>query len=135
MNTPAPAKSRLVKFGEMIQRACDELTANQSELERRYAEAEQLQRTHNDLNRELDRCSEQLVIAEGQFETFKAELAETKKCFLDAWGNPAVIGGPNYRQIVMLEAAIADFPRVRQHILAKVEAAKAALTDFEQEHL
>lgn len=135
MNIPAPVKSLLSKFDENIQRAHAELESKQLELERQCAEAVELQKNHAALNRELDHCADRLIHADEQFENFKLELAGLKDNFLDAWGNPSVVGGPNYRHIVMLEAAIADYPRVRQHLVSKVESAKTALSEFEREHL
>lgn len=135
MNILAPIKSRLAKFDENIQRAHAELEEKQAELERKHAEAAQLQERHNALTFEIDRHADELARADNYFHTFEAQLAGLKTRFLDVWGDENSEFGPNYREIISLEAAIADYPRVRKHIVAKLDAAQATLNAFEREHL
>ena len=135
MNILAPIKSRLSSFEENLKRAQAELEEKHAELELKHAEATKLQQRYDALNFEVDRHADELARADGYFHTFEAQLAGLKNRFLDVWGDENSEFGPNYREIISLEAAIADFPRVRKHIVAKLDAAQAALNAFEREYL
>ena len=40
-----------------------------------------------------------------------------------------------YHVMAAIEAAVADIPRVREHLVSKLAAAEAALREFERQHL
>ncbi len=51
---------------------------------------------------------------------------------LTAWGNSQLPGGPNYRLLIEVNAAMTDYPRVRAYLEAKLRQATEALAEFER---
>jgi hypothetical protein len=53
---------------------------------------------------------------------------------LDGWANASIPSGLNYRNVVAIQAAISDFPRVRGHLNSRLKNAEQALAAFEDEN-
>lgn len=80
----------------------------------------------------LENETASLKHADAVFAGHKAEIVQIEEKLLDLWGNSALRDGPNYSTLVARRASIEDFPRCRKHLVAKVEAAKRALKEFEK---
>lgn len=104
--------ANLDRLQQNLDRARTALETQQAELERQTTAARLLQEQLRSLNKAVDDAGDRLSLAEEQHASFQAQLTSLRTMFLDGWGNPSVPGGPNYRNLVNIEAAIADFPRV-----------------------
>src|SRR5438105_4468406 len=85
-----------------------ELELRQRELDRKAAEAAQLQRTAERLQRDVDVHADRLVRADAQLAAFKARFIELRAVLADIWGAdpqgqhqlPSV---PDYSGVVAIE--------------------------------
>jgi septal ring factor EnvC (AmiA/AmiB activator) len=111
-------------------------SVEQAQAEANKAQRE-LARTEEEFNRltaEYERASAEIEHAEKLCVHRKQQLQQTEQTMLDAWGQNGPHGGPNYSVTVSDHAAIADFPRVREHLAKRLEAAQRTLKDFERKH-
>lgn len=117
-----------------LTRAREDLKVQQEELERSAENARQLQANLRSLQKSVDDAHDRLALAEQRRSSYEARLASLKLALRDGWGNPGVIEGPNYTQVVALEAALADFPEARAQLSSQLEEAEAALAAFQKEN-
>ena len=128
-----------IESNGLIQKLRSRFSSSAIELERKRAETEQNGRDMHKAEQELGRLT---VILENETAALKhadtviagrkAEILQIEEKLLDLWGNSALRDGPNYGPLVALRATVEDFPRCRKHLVAKVEAAKRALREFEK---
>jgi hypothetical protein len=113
-------------------------TGWQADAERQTSEARELQKTAEKLYRALDQAEKRLAAADQQCERLKSEAAYLCNVLGDSWGHTDVDGTalnpPVYSNLVSIEAAVADFPRVRKLLQSKVSLARSALREFVQQH-
>lgn len=130
---------RLRKFSATVEQAKAEAAEKAAAAEAKEAEAHELQKRYEQLNKEVDKAADQLILADAQIANFKSAVLQMREAMLDGFGKSHADGSalpaPHYGDLVALEAAITDFPRIRQHLATKAEAAQRALKDFEHEHL
>ena len=115
-----------------------QLKQRQDEAATQAVEARELQETARRLQRELEQAEKRLAAATQQFEQLKSEAASLRGIFGNGWGRTDVdstaLNPPVYSNLISIEAAVADFPRVRKHLQSKVTLARSALQEFEQRH-
>jgi FtsZ-interacting cell division protein YlmF len=140
-NPAKPAKwtDRLKKFAKTVDQAKAEAAAKAAEADQKEAEAHALQRQYENLYKELDQTSDKLMHADGNFATFQSAAKSMRQEMINFWGQSHADGSalkpPHYGDLVAIEAAIADYPRIREQLVQKVDASKRALSEFEREHL
>jgi hypothetical protein len=126
------------RLQERVQHTDAELKQRQADAERRAVEARELQGIAERLQCEVDQTEKRLAVAEEQFEGLKSQAAYLGDVLSNSWGRIDVDGSalhpPVYSNLVTIEAAVADFPRVRKHLQSKVSLARSALREFEQQH-
>jgi len=120
---------------DRIRHSQEQLDQKRAELDKESAEAAAVQERLHYLQIDVERAADQLTMAEGQLHAFKATLAALRGALLESWGNTSIIAyhgadGPNYSDVVRIQAAVDDWPRVRAHLSAKVETAQKALANF-----
>jgi hypothetical protein len=98
----------------------------------RAAVIEQLKRTQETLGRLLT------LLESGETDRFVAHLYQARKQYrlvrerlLPVWGNPNFPNGPDYGLLLGLEAAVADWPRVKAVLVDELKRAEGALATFE----
>ncbi len=120
------------KLENSLRRSKTELEAKQLEVDRQILESSELKERLRSLNADVQRYTDQLQRADEQFNRNQEGLQTFKDAVLTGWGRSDSPGAPTYREIVALEGAIADYPRVRSFILSKITEAKEALRDLER---
>lgn len=113
-----------------------EYETRRAALESEIARAKQLQQDLANLQKHVDDANERLSRADSQFERCKAAVTQLRAGMLTAWGTGHVDGSVDrpvsYQALVDIEAAIADYPRVRAELLTKVKYAEHSLSQFQQ---
>ena len=134
IETNKTAPPALAKLDEEVLQAEAELHEHNKRAEARIAAAQQLRDRLEALMREHENRSADLAFAEATCESFKQQLTHLKETFVNLWTNRAIPGGPGYREIIALEAAVNDFPRVRKQLAERADRARIALQEFERKH-
>ena len=80
----------------------------------------------------LQNDTNSLKHADEAFPGRKGQILQLEQWLPEAWGNQAMQEGPNSATLIALRTYVEDFPRCRKHLVAKVEAAKRALKEFEK---
>lgn len=131
-------EAKLTALGASMQEIDREYETRRAALEAEIAHAKELQRQLANLNKHVDDANEVLTRADSQFQACKAAAAQVSNGMLTSWGTGHVDGSvdrpPSYQALVDIEAAIADYPRIREHLTAKVNAAESALSNFQREN-
>jgi chromosome segregation ATPase len=140
-SAPSPRHApdaKLTALGESLLAIDQEYEARRAAMEAEITRAKELQRQLANLNKHVDDASEILARADSQFQACKAAVAQVRNGMLTAWGSGHVDGSvdrpPSYQALVEIEASVADYPRVREHLVTKVKAAETALSDFQREN-
>ena len=129
----------LEKFRARGADAEQELIAKQAELEARALEASQLADQLASLHKSVDLYADQLVMADSQFAVFQNRVATLRTALLTVWGRVeyngmTILDSQSYASLTAAENAIADYPRVRAHLAAKLDEAERALAKFAERH-
>jgi DNA repair exonuclease SbcCD ATPase subunit len=126
------------RLQERVQQTDAELKQRQADAERQAIEARELEDEAERLQQELDQAEKRLATADQQCERLKSEAAYLCDVLGDNWGRTDVDGTalnpPVYSNLVSIEAAVADFLRVRKLLQSKVSLARTALREFVQQH-
>ena len=90
------------------------------------------------MQREVEQAEGQLAVATDQFEQLSSQAENLRGILGNAWGlthgDGSALNPPVYSYLVTIEAAVADFPRVRKDLQSKVNRARSAVREFEQQH-
>ncbi len=125
------------KLNGNVERFKRETEQKKSELDQQLEKATRIQQRRDQLTSEIEVLTDELFYADTQFESFKARCLQLYGTMVEMWsgqtrGQLAERSVPDYAGIVVLEKAIADFPRVRSILEARVTEAEKRLHDFEQ---
>lgn len=129
----------LAKFRARSADAEAELIAKQAELESQALEASRLADQLASLQKSVDDSADQLVMADSQFAEFQNRAATLRARLLTLWGHVeyngmTVLSTRAYESLNAAEMAVADYPRVREHLAAKLAEAEAAMASFVEQH-
>jgi hypothetical protein len=112
--------------------------AQAAEAKAQAREAKALQSRGATLQHCVERVEDKLFQADTQLDQLKAKVRYLREHMVDGWGavspssNVPVISPPDYREVLALEAAIADYEsRVHQILVERVATAKAELKEFQ----
>lgn len=115
-----------------------EYETRRAALEAEIERAKELQRQLANLNQHVDDATELLARADSQFARSQAAVTQLRTGMLAAWGSGhrdgTVDRPPSYQALVDIEASVADYPRVREHFVAKVKEAESALATFTRDN-
>ena len=135
---PAETSPRVSQLSQNLVRLEQEADARRRELEAEIAKAQEIQRRLSGLQRAVDDASDQLTNAESQFASYKAAANQLREGLLTVWGLSHVDGSvyraPDYSALPGIEAAIADFPRIRASLQDRLANAQTALSEFERQN-
>jgi hypothetical protein len=128
----------LEKFSRRTESTRAELALKQRELDERATKAAELQAEAERLQRNVDDAADRLVRADSQFAAFKERATQLRRTLGEAWSSPprgqhGIVPAVDYSGLLAVEAAISDFPRVREVLAKDVSGAQAALKKFEVE--
>ena len=132
---PSPKVTQLQKNFEKIE--ADAAVARQA-LETAVAKQKEAQRTLANLQRQVDDAADNLLRADEQHAAFQNAITQMRAGMLNSWANHHADGSagamPDYRDIVAYQEAVADFPRVREHLAKQLSKAHDALRVFTKEN-
>jgi hypothetical protein len=131
--------SPIQRLNDHLKEAQAELQTQQAELEAKERRARDLQVRHDTLSRSLELAEDRLHTAEAQFSILQHQHAGMEQVFgsrwglKDGWGSVLPLPLSSYVEFMGIEAAIADYKRVRPLLQAAVTEAQGALQKFEQD--
>jgi chromosome segregation ATPase len=135
---PVDPAAKLTALGASIQAIDAEYEKKRAQLESEVAQAKELQRQLANLNRSVDDAAETLSRAESQSQQCQAAADQVREALLTSWGTGHADGTtdrpPSYAALVDLDAAVADFARIRSVLQQKLSTAQAALSDFSKKN-
>lgn len=119
-----------VEMSDLEARQQRDKEALEAELRARREELEKLAK----LEVALDKAKDHLAIAQGKCNGARRALEQQLSVAAESYKNHAFLGDSQhlalYRNVATWQALIADFPRVREQLEAKVAAAQAELDAF-----
>lgn len=136
-HAPDP-EAKLTALGASMQEIDREYETRRAALEAEIERAKEVQRQLANLNKHVDDAAEILARADSQFARCQQAVTQLQTGMLTAWGtghrDGTVDRPPSYQALVDIEAAVAGYPRVREHLATKVKEAEAALATFSREN-
>lgn len=131
-------EAKLTELGASLQRIDAEHEQKRAQLEAEVARAKEIQRQLANLNRAVDDAADNIVRADEQNASFQSGLATMREGILSSWAKHHFDGSagplPDYSGITIYKEAVADFPRVREHLVAKLKDAETALSSFQRDN-
>jgi hypothetical protein len=127
------------RFTRKTESARKELESKQHELDQKAQKAVELQARAQRLQKDVDDAGDRLVAADAQCAAFQQRAAQLKDTLAQVWGagpqgQRGMIPAVDYSGLVAVQAAVADFPRVRSTLESKLKTTQAALAAFERQN-
>lgn len=126
-----------VEASDEVRRLRTEADAKLAEADAKIETARQLQYELEQLQAKFDNAADRYERAEVQASGFEAALSGARNTILVCWGSSSsnpLLANPEYSAIAKLQAAIADWPRVKKILEADVKEAEAKLKFFQKAH-
>jgi chromosome segregation ATPase len=135
---PVDPEAKLTALGASLQKIDSDYEQRRADLEAQVAQAKEVQRQLANLNRRVDDAAETLTRAESQSQQCQAAADQVREALLIKWGTGHADGTtdrpPSYAALVELDAAVADFPRIRSALQERLAVAQGALSNFSKEN-